>query len=57
MIRIGRKTFIEASVIKCNGYDVFIDCSCWVVYKDKKLVDPHLYDGLESAIKYCMEQK
>lgn len=55
MLRIGRKTFIKDSVIYCNGYKVFLHCSCWTVEKDNQIVNVGRIHTLEDILKWCME--
>lgn len=55
MIRIGRKTYVEGSVIHCCGYRVFDHCSSWVVYDENGYVDVGNIWTLEDLLKWCME--
>ena len=55
MIRIGRKTFVKDSVITCNGYEIFLSCSCWTVSKNGKVINTGRLHTLEHMIEWCME--
>ena len=56
MIRIGRKTFVDGSVIHCNGYKVFHDCGSYVVHDNNGYIDVGGIWTLEDLLKWCMEQ-